>query len=95
MTETLTDEQVEEILAGWQAEKACSREWQDISTAPKDGTRIITESRGLVGTSRWSERFADAYGDGDTSPGWYSETLDRRHEPTHWMPLPTPKEPTS
>lgn len=65
--------------------------WQTMESAPKDGTRVITYSGGLVGTSRYTERFAPQYG--DTSPGWYSDHLDRRHHPIAWMPLPVP--PTS
>jgi len=63
-------------------------EWQPIETAPKDNSRVITFGGGLVGTSRYAGKFAEVYG--DTSPGWYSEQLDRRHEPTHWQPLPEP-----
>lgn len=63
-------------------------DWHPIETAPKDGTRVIAYSLGLVGTSRWADRFAAQYG--DTAAGWYSEQLDRRHNPTHWMPLPEP-----
>jgi len=70
-----------------------SDEWKPIETAPKNGTRIITFSLGLVGTSRYVEHFAPVYG--LTEAGWYSEQLDRRHEPTHWMALPSPPSPPS
>ena len=63
-------------------------EWRPIETAPKDNTRVITFGGGLVGTSRYVTKFAAGYG--DVGAGWYSEQLDRRHEPTHWMPLPEP-----
>lgn len=65
-------------------------EWKPIEAAPKGNVRILTYGGGLVGTSRYVDKLAEAYG--DTSAGWYSEQLDRRHEPTHWMPLPSPPE---
>ena len=63
-------------------------EWQPIETAPKGNVRVITYSLGLVGTSRYVPRFAPGYG--DVTEGWYSEQLDREHQPSHWMPLPSP-----
>jgi len=64
-------------------------EWKPIETAPKGNERVLTFGGGLVGTSRYVTTFAEAYRDYG-GPGWYSEQLDRRHEPTHWMPLPNP-----
>ena len=70
-------------------------EWQDISTAPKDGTRILLAK--IVGhpshptalwwaaAGHWSIRF-DNWNDGVEPAGLAG--------PTHWMPLPTPKEPS-
>ena len=62
-------------------------EWQDISTAPKDGTRILT----------WGRLHADL--DGGEAPcitisthdvyGWYAPDFGG-HEPALWQPLPPP-----
>jgi uncharacterized protein (DUF2237 family) len=58
--------------------------WQDISTAPKDGTRILLYRPGngwCVVIAWWSES-AGAYGD---YAGFFKDA-------THWMPLPSPPE---
>lgn len=65
-------------------------EWQDISTAPKDGTTIIAFHGGMVGVVRWAEKFAPLFG--DRSPGWYSDILDGRVEPTLWQSMPAKPE---
>lgn len=70
-------------------------EWQDISTAPMDGTRILLAK--IVGhpahptalwwavAGHWSIRFSN-WNDGAEPAGLAG--------PTHWMPLSTPKEPS-
>jgi hypothetical protein len=55
--------------------------WQPISTAPKDGTRILIfeadDDTGTVRVSRWRN---------DTiPPGWAGSG-----HPSHWLPLPLP-----
>jgi hypothetical protein len=52
-------------------------DWQNISTAPKDGTPILCyePNTGYIRVLRWDGNWSD----GDT---W--DDL----EPTHWMPLP-------
>ena len=69
MTETLTTEQVEAIV-----------EWQDISTAPMDGTEIL----GFFGP-------AEAYGVVWYEAGdWHEYDVDVIvRAPSHWQPLPT------
>jgi hypothetical protein len=59
-------------------------EWQDISTAPKDGTRILLFANGRVSV-------------GGFDPHWSGNCwvfIDPRIAtgtgPTHWMPLPAP-----
>lgn len=84
VTDNLTDIIARAILTDREARSG----WRDIASAPKLNVSILTFCNGHVGTSRYCEGFADVYG--DTSPGWYSEQLDRRHNPTHWMPLPEP-----
>lgn len=69
-------------------------EWQNIETAPKDGTPV------LVFPATWSGRTASvAIWDDDKyakkpRPYWHREdgfgrvTISRENPPTHWMPLP-------
>jgi hypothetical protein len=62
-------------------------EWQDISTAPKDGTRV------LLWTAEWETPQAGAmYG---MKWACCSDVADRGgwlHPPTDWQPLPSPPE---
>jgi hypothetical protein len=76
--------------------------WQDIATAPKDGTRVLLNCAGAILIGRWYdaaefERFKSAPGWQifACEDGWYSWAVD---DATHWMPLPpapsaAPKEP--
>ena len=75
-------------------------EWQDITTAPRDGTQV------LLFSSKWGDirigsfRVDDGFTDHD-----YPEWLDNSHDDfsvgyasnpidaTHWMPLPDPPSP--
>jgi hypothetical protein len=64
-------------------------QWRDISSAPKDGTRILTwgclhDDGGVdMGeTPTWRESWWTEY-------GWYSPVLGG-HEPIMWMPGPPP-----
>lgn len=69
--------------------------WQDICTAPKDGTKILVWTHhGEVEVSEWYETKGDTYVPEPGTDlfravrgkvffeGWNSNT------PTHWMPLP-------
>jgi hypothetical protein len=63
--------------------------WQDISTAPKDGTEILVaigEKRRVVswytGINRINRRFPWLCQSG--TDGWRADV------PTHWQPLPQP-----
>lgn len=56
-------------------------EWQDIKTAPKDETSILTYCRGCISVRYWGE------GD-DDEMAWQPRI--RGCFPTHWMPLPAP-----
>ena len=58
--------------------------WRPLSTAPKDGTRILGFADGDITTVKW------------TSPGEYWQLCvcgayaeDAEWWPTHWMPLPS------
>lgn len=65
-------------------------EWQDIKTAPKDGTKILLscparrgEYPGVVEKCYWHVW-------GHASGKWWDWVCPDK--PTHWMPLPSPPE---
>ncbi len=77
--------------------------WQDISTAPKDGTVIdVWRDDGGRDTVFWGMphhdcgemgRYCDSDWHGIRAPGWvcntFNEFMGRNHNPfTHWMPIP-------
>lgn len=64
--------------------------WRDISTAPRDGTPILTYSGGCVETEAqmvmwWSMDKAEHCGF-----GWEAYEVSHMLAPTHWQPLPEP-----
>tara|TARA_R110000824_G_C14847424_1_gene639740 strand:- start:75 stop:293 length:219 start_codon:yes stop_codon:yes gene_type:complete len=68
-------------------------DWQDISTAPKDGTIVLLAGDGWIDAGAWVSELNDS----DDPDGWtcwsvaswnYQEWSFAR--PTHWMPLPEP-----
>jgi hypothetical protein len=69
--------------------------WQDIATAPKDGTAILG---GRGGENPWGVPdivlWLDGSGAVSDGPGWYRFAgvgwNTRTVRPTHWMPLPSP-----
>jgi hypothetical protein len=66
-------------------------EWQDISTAPKDGTPVLLWGQ-QEGRSPFVGRWQDA-GWGEFE--WCEHTTGLEacgpaHEPVYWMPLPAP-----
>jgi hypothetical protein len=74
-------------------------EWQDISTAPKDGTRILAYFPSYKG---WcTARYNSYIRDNKEMLGYWVNDPDNSHEesffsgyegdmPTHWMQLPAP-----
>lgn len=80
----------------WQAMKTelkqlrAERQWQDISTAPKDGTKILAY---LIDNAEHRKSFPENERNGidiivwtnHNKGGWIS---NRFGTPTHWMPLP-------
>lgn len=78
--------------------------WQDIETAPKDGTVIDlwVDSGCRITDAYWGEpevdrNFRDDEEDGwDAAPGWLKNVgfstycLGEDERATHWMPLPPP-----
>ena len=60
-------------------------EWQPISTAPDDGTRVLlVNPLGWVGSGEFK--------DGFQGPGFYFEGNTLKSHPTHWQYLPPPPE---
>ena len=75
-------------------------EWQDISTAPKDGTlmQCWVECPEKYQFGWWEPkcRFIDGQWQSKHSHGWFDLNLVSEitgvKTPTHWMPLPNPPE---
>ena len=68
--------------------------WQPIATAPKDGRDFLVWNReNRVRKARWYERSSSDLGislyEGDGVNSFKGGI-----QPTHWMPLPAPPEPT-
>jgi hypothetical protein len=63
--------------------------WQPISTAPKDGTRIL-----VYGPAKNGDHYMDVCGwPANWSGKWPVAYMDyATGEPTHWTPLPEPPE---
>ena len=64
-----------------------SQQWQDISTAPKDGTKFIafeeTRSECRIYECCWHDEFSLGH-------AYWLDDYDSEPDPTHWMPLPEP-----
>lgn len=72
--------------------------WQPISTAPKDGTKILISEGGELYAAWWDDKFnttvfknggikhRGAWTDGAVLSFGYEET--KSYKPTHWTPLP-------
>ena len=58
-------------------------QWQDIESAPKDGTFILLGHAYGENNQWWN--CCSNYWDED---GYWSEYVHMTSEPTHWMPLP-------
>ena len=75
--------------------------WQDIATAPKDGTVVLLFQEGRIATGIWidtsHEVQEEVARDGNrVTFEWvkqvsgYWDTSDDIYVPTHWQPLPSP-----
>jgi Lar family restriction alleviation protein len=67
------------IIAAWNSR---ATDWQDISTAPRDGRCVLLSESGLSFIGWWVKL-------SNGNPGWEWRG-DGRLNPTHWMPLPAP-----
>jgi hypothetical protein len=73
-------------------------EWQDIETAPRDGTTVLlalAQTRTYAGEV-WAAFWHDGSKNHWRREGWYDE-VDREHlliakpvQPDFWMPFPEP-----
>ena len=64
--------------------------WKDISTAPRDGTAILTYSNDCTETESqmvmwWSDAKAERCGF-----GWEAYGVDHMLDQNHWRPIPAP-----
>ena len=78
-----------ELCEAWlAANKTEASQQQLIETAPKDGSEILAFMRGRWYVSHWE----NAPTGRNATPFWRSYELSiqasRKHQPTHWMPLP-------
>ena len=71
-------------------------EWQDISTAPRDGTEILLCNEDGVTTGHWV-KWANLWCSESDNPwerphdsNYFEEYLEKGLEPTLWQPLPEP-----
>jgi hypothetical protein len=65
--------------------------WQTITTAPKDGTKVLGYALGAYAVVFWHASTATAHGYWTLAePGSYAEDTD--FEPAWWQPLPPPPE---
>lgn len=89
----ITAEQLEKLISG----EACIAEWLPISTAPRDGTKILVHDTGCISKVHYSDNAC--FGNFEYRKGWvefdcsyddfYSTALEL-DEPTRWMELPNP-----
>ena len=61
-------------------------DWQPISTAPKDGRRIIAS------TPSYTEPLILYWAKNNGLSAWHDWDLDPYTDVTHWQPLPDPPE---
>ena len=59
-------------------------EWQQIETAPRDGSNLILWCDGVT-VGSWSAN-VHPWNDGN----WWIDGMQVTGNPTHWMPLPEP-----
>lgn len=63
-------------------------DWAPIATAPKNGP-ILGSREGHISIYRWNDDI-DSRRPKPYWATWRGKSVDRGHQPTHWMPLPEP-----
>lgn len=79
------------VIAAYQASQ-----WQDISTAPRDGDSVLLTNGSEIHQGMWDE--VDSDNSGTDYYDWtygVAEIDGSNFRPTHWQPLPTAPSPTS
>lgn len=79
----------------------CARDtvvdWQPISSAPKDRTKVLLyQPDGVWRSIRRGEEISTGYWHqpaNPASPGFWCSSIVANIRPTHWMPLPAPPRP--
>ena len=74
---------VARLLAERDAMQARVDGWQDITTAPKDGTWFVAAQNGETYPCEWRVEEPD---EGAGKAGWWDHFNQSFEEPTHWMP---------
>lgn len=75
----------DELASALDGERAT---WQDISTAPKDGTSVIACR--LTSPPHVEAMYWVPYDNGGGAWHWSFDGDSPNQQPTHWMPLPQP-----
>jgi len=66
------------------AEEQAKHQWQDIETAPKDGTFILIRRGEWITTAWWQVCGSNDLPRWHHMHGWFP----REDEPSHWQPMP-------
>lgn len=61
-------------------------EWMDISTAPKDGTKVLVCHKNYYNPE--SASFRTYHPNAKGKPEWRTDGMGTKLDPTHWAPLP-------
>jgi len=75
--------------------------WQDITTVPRDGTRVLLAQGETVEIGKWvaeetghdetvSEKGGKRVQEWVVSSTGYWDDVTTIYDPTHWQPIPTP-----
>jgi hypothetical protein len=64
--------------------------WRPISTAPKDGTRLLADYDFAVSDRSCAPMIVRWMADHHKGAGWYQDTCFTPYHVTHWQPLPPP-----